>query len=486
MHFVGTALTRVVSSLLALALGACASLPEVDPLLQQADAKARPSVGKADGTTSVAGDRQLVALLDRQSADFAHHLAIEEEVSGTRLTAGNSALLLQDGPASFQALFAALEQARDSINLEYYIIENDALGERLVEVLLRKRQQGVKINLIYDSVGSNGTPRAYFDRLRDAGVQVVEFNPINPLAVGKRGWDINQRDHRKIVVIDGRVAFTGGINISGVYAHGSRGSGGPSGGSGFPSGGGRARHAPLVADLADGARRPGWRDTNIEIKGPAVAEFQRLFAATWEQQTGTPLQAADYFPALDATHAGELLVHVVGSSPDHPVPAMYVTLISALTHARKSIHIAMAYFTPDPQTLRALAAAAQRGVDVKLILPSYSDFWGTFYAGRAHYGALLDGGVQIFERQGALLHAKTIVIDGVWSTVGSSNLDWRSFLHNNEVNAVVLGTTFGGQMDAAFTRDLGNSLRVTADQWRERSLDERFKELGARIWEYWF
>jgi cardiolipin synthase len=153
--------------------------------------------------------------------------------------------------------------------------------------------------------------------------------------------------------------------------------------------------------------------------------------------------------------------------------------------AEKSIHITMAYFVPDPQTIDALKSAAARGVEVTLVLPSYTDFWAVFHAGRSHYSELLDAGVNIYERQEALLHAKTIVIDGVWSTVGSSNLDWRSFLHNAELNAVILGWGFGRQMEAMFQADLRDSMRIERDAWRRRPVEVRMKEWMARVWEYW-
>ncbi len=479
---------RGSSLLAALLLGACASLPPVEPMIAAAVAADKaPTVQLPSGKASAAAGNRMVADVDRVSEDFSQHVAAEEAIAGVPLTAGNSVTLLQDGPASYRAMFAAMEQAKDHINIEFYIIEADAVGDRLTAVLLKKRAQGVKVNLIYDSVGSSNTPREFFGRLREAGVKVMEFHPLNPTEVGKRGWQINKRDHRKILIVDGTVAFTGGINISSVYSSGS----GP-GGSGS-----RGRVAPRAAtDFGDpdaakndesknpkDPKRSGWRDTNIQVRGPAVAQFQQLFTDTWVKHTGEALQPADYFPAPRAE--GRHLVRVIGSSPDDPVATIHATLISAVQHAQRSIHITMAYFIPDPQTLAALTVAAGRGVEVKLVLPSYSDFWASFHAGRSHYRELLDAGVKIYERQGALLHAKTIVIDGLWSTVGSSNIDWRSFLHNDEVNAVVLSPEFAAQMEAMFQRDLDHSMPVTAASWKQRPFSDRVKEWGARVWEYW-
>jgi len=179
------------------------------------------------------------------------------------------------------------------------------------------------------------------------------------------------------------------------------------------------------------------------------------------------------------------VVRAIGSSPDEPFSQIYATLLSAIGSAETSIHLTNAYFAPDPQLLAALEAAAARQVDVKLILPSQTDSWLVFHAGRGYYDRLLRAGVQIYERRGVILHSKTALIDGVWATVGSTNLDWRSFLHNEELNAVVLGQEFGDQVQAMFARDLAASDEVTLDRWVNRPLDLRVKEFFARAWEYW-
>jgi cardiolipin synthase A/B len=179
------------------------------------------------------------------------------------------------------------------------------------------------------------------------------------------------------------------------------------------------------------------------------------------------------------------VVRAIGSSPDEPYSLIYATLLSAIASAETSVHLTNAYFAPDPQLLAALKAAAGRGVDVVLILPSRTDSWLVFHAGRAYYGELLRAGVKIHERRGMILHSKTALIDGVWATVGSTNLDWRSFLHNHELNAVVLGVEFGSQVQAMFAKDLAASDAVTLDQWERRPLDLRLKEVFARAWEYW-
>ncbi len=465
-------------------LPGCATLPEVHPWSTETSSGKPPVLVGTRGQLKPAHAAAVLARLRAKGVDpdvLARHMAIEEEIAGRPLTVGNAAAVLRDGPSSYQAMFDAIERARDHVNIEFYIIEDDDVGRRFSEALLRKSAEGVAVNLMYDSVGSNNAPAAFFERLREGGVNVLEYNPVNPLKA-RGAWRVNNRDHRKLVIADGHVAFTGGINISSVYSSGSspgsRGRGGRQA-RGLGSGGGAS--AGLAA--GSGSRAPGWRDTNVRIEGPAVAQLQRLFLDTWAAQGGAPLTERDWFPAMKAQ--GSHPVRIVDSGPGDQAPAIYSALLAAMSVAEKSIHVTMAYFVPDPQTIGALKSAAARGVDVTLVLPSYTDFWAVFHAGRSHYADLLEAGVKIYERQEALLHAKTIVIDGVWSTVGSSNLDWRSFLHNAELNAVILGREFGQQMEAMFQDDLRGSVRVELDAWRQRAIDVRMKEVAARVWEYW-
>ncbi|NUZ06286.1 cardiolipin synthase B [Schlegelella sp. ID0723] len=419
--------------------------------------------------------RQSEAIVERLKRDgkgtdiLERHLALEEAITDTPLSVGNRVVLLEDGPATYDAMFAAIRNARDHINMETYILEEDEIGLKFADALIEKQRAGVQVNLIVDSVGTLGTPRAFFTRLREAGIKVLEFNPVNPL-YAKAGWNVNQRDHRKLLVVDGQVAFLGGINISSVYSGSSSGRG--SGSSGGSRGGSRG----------SGAKLP-WRDTDLQIDGPVVADFQRLFIQTWERQKGEPLAERNYYPPL--ARKGNAIVRAIGSSPSDPFSLIYATFISAIDAAEREVLLTNAYFVPDPQLRASLIAAVARGVDVKLILPSRTDSWLVFHAGRWHYEELLQGGVKIYERRDALLHAKTAVIDGVWSTVGSTNLDWRSFLHNQELNAVILGADFGERMRAAFARDLADSHEITLDAWRKRSPSVRMKEFIGHMWGYW-
>ncbi|WP_394756410.1 cardiolipin synthase [Rhodoferax sp.] len=443
----------------ALAFAACATLPDTDALIQRHAGQAA-RFETARGALSARQNAAILAQLKRKSGDIDildKQIALEQAVNDSPLVLGNKVTLLQDGAATYPAMFAAIRSARDHINLESYIIEDDEVGRQFSELLLAQQARGVQVNVIYDSVGGLDTSKAFFERLRQGGIALLEFNPINPLTA-KGPWMINHRDHRKLLLVDGRIAFLGGINISSVYGSGS-----------IPGG---SRKAIANTD--------GWRDTDLQIEGPVVSEFQKLFLQTWKKQRGHPLTAKQYFPALQVQ--GQDIVRAIGSTPDDPFSLMYLTLISAIGNAEKQVHLTHAYFVPDPQLRKALVAAAGRGVDVKLILPSYSDSGLVFHAGRAHYTELLQGGVKLYERSGALLHAKTAVIDGVWSAVGSSNLDWRSFLDNDEIDAVVLGPAFAQKMEAMFASDLQTSQAIDLPGWQARPLQFRLKEWLAQLW----
>jgi cardiolipin synthase len=436
-----------------------AALPDTEFLTERYAAQSA-QFQSAWGPLSAKKSAAIMAELKRKSGDLDildKQITLEQQIVGSPLMVGNKVTLLQDGPATYQAMFAAIGRAKDHINVESYIIEDGEMGQKFADLLLERQAKGVQVNLIYDSVGAFGTDKTFFERLTQAGVHVLEFNPVNPLVV-KKPWTLNHRDHRKLLVVDGRTAFIGGINISSVYSSGSaiRGSNRP-------------------VDL-----KSGWRDTDIQIDGPVVGEFQKLFVETWQTQHGKPLAPKDYFPSI--APQGKEIVRAIGSSPDDPYSLIYLTLISAITNAEKQVHITNAYFVPDPQLIKALVDAAGRGVDVKLILPGYSDSAAVFHAGRSYYSQLLEGGVKIYERRGSLLHVKTAIVDGVWSCVGSSNLDWRSALDNDEINAVILGRAFAQQMQTAFAKDIAASEAIELEGWKHRSLLLRMKEWTARLW----
>ncbi len=454
--------TRALLTLGALLLAGCSALPRLVPDLARSPGAPVPLVG-IQGVLPRAQSQALLTQMESRGPDsgiFAEHLAREEAIVASPLTTGNRVELLRDGPATYGAMLDAIGAAHDHINMETYIFDDDDVGRRFAQALVDKRRQGVQVNLIRDSVGTFHTPAAFFDQLRDSGIRVLEFHPVNPF-VARVDWTLNQRDHRKLLIVDGRTAFLGGINFSSVYSGGS-------GGHGMQ---------------ARPAGSPAWRDTDLQLRGPAVEELQKLFLATWSAQHGEPLAEADYLPAPEK--AGDEIVRVIASSPDEPYSLIYATLLSAISSARSSVHLTNAYFAPDPQLLDALEAAARRGIDVTLILPGQTDSWLVLHAGHRYYERLLRAGVKIYERRGAILHAKTALIDGVWATVGSTNLDWRSFLHNHELNAVVLGVQFGRKVQQMFDADLAASDAITLEHWLRRPLHLRLKEWFAGWWEYW-
>jgi cardiolipin synthase len=295
--------------------------------------------------------------------------------------------------------------------------------------------------------------------MKDAGVELVEFNPVNPLNGGDP-LELNVRDHRKILVVDGKVAFTGGINFDRNYSSSSwirRGT---------------KRHA-------------GWRDTHIELRGPAVAGFQRLFLRNWEESGGAPVGDVTRFYPKPHAHGRDLVRVLSAVGGDGQVSAIRIAYGSAMEAAARSLWITQAYFAPDPDFLRAMADAARRGVDVRILVTGVSDAPLLLHLSRACYGELLRAGVRVFESDDIMLHAKTAVIDGVWSTVGSSNLDYRSFIHNHEANAVVLSEPFGRKMEELFLSDLERSREIEREEWSRRPLFDRAKEFVGTLAQYW-
>ncbi|MDO8458897.1 MAG: cardiolipin synthase [Burkholderiaceae bacterium] len=442
-----------------LAFGGCAALQEVRYLDHRAEPGVVPTVVGAQGALSRKSSRTLLASRWKNSYADAQALAtVEELATGRPLIAGNAVTLLYDGPQTMASMMQAIGAAKDHINLETYIFDQDPVGLQFADLLMERQRSGVQVHIIYDAIGTIGTPQEFFDRMREAGIHLVAFNPVNPLKlVGP--WAPNNRDHRKILVVDGRVAFTGGVNISSTYSNSS-----------------------LFRSKSRSQANVGWRDTHIRIEGPAVAALQWEFLNSWVGQQAPALSDANFFPPLPSV--GDKLVRILASAPqgDQDIYAAYLLAISA---AEKSVHITCAYFVPDVQILKALTDAARRGVDVKIILPGVLESGLVFHAGRSFYADLLASGVRVYELQIAVLHAKTAVVDRIWSTVGSTNIDMRSFLHNYELNAVVLDPAFGSALESAFEEDLRYSVEVSAAQWAQRPFADRVKEWAARRLEYW-
>ncbi len=451
----------LLASLLIIA-GGCATLPNVAEHIEETPSAQQPrQIVSSKGLLSPQKSQAIMARLQQSVGPtdiLSRHTVVVESVTESPLTKGNKVTLLADGEATYAAMFQALEKAQDHINLESYIIEDDEIGREFADLLLKKQAEGVQVHLLYDSVGSMYTPAAFFQRLRDGGVQVVEFNPINPMEA--RGeWRLAQRDHRKILLVDGKIAIIGGINISKVY-------------SSNPFHRKQNEQAPIH-----------WRDTDVQIEGPAVAEFQKLFFATWLKQKGPRVSDLNYFPELK--EKGKALVRVVSSTPGETNRIPFVVYVSAISFAEHSIHLTNSYFIPDDQILKALTDAARRGVDVKIILPGATDSRLALYVQRQHYSELLQAGVKLYEHDTSLLHAKTAVIDQVWSTVGSTNLDYLSLLSNDEVNAVILSREFAVEMEEMFVRDLADSRQIEWEEWKKRPLFPRVREWFVNLFVRW-
>jgi cardiolipin synthase len=430
----------------------CGVVPQIDGLTASEIGLTRPGTKRNESPAPAPVDD--VAMLQQQ---YELQLALSE----SPLVFGNKITLLSGGEAAFRVMFEAMTQARDSINLEYFILADVMSGGvHLQQILLDRLSAGIKVNVIYDAYGSRDTPTALFDSLRQAGAKVVEFNPLNPL-VARTAWSPNDRDHRKILVVDGRVGFTGGINLDLAYDN--------------PASAGVPR---------DGnARLSFWRDVAVRVDGPAVAELQKLFFGTWREQKGPEVQPADYFPSLP--RQGVQTIRIIGSSPGNHQPLYYASLMTAIKSARRRIWLCSGYFVPPHEEREALTAASRARIDVRIVAPAYSDVQSAVFAARAAYGDLLEAGARVFEIRDAVLHAKLSVVDDVWTVVGSSNLDRRSVVFNNEVDAVILGHDAAAQVEAVLRQYMDVAQPISLATWEDRSLAERAQELKARIWQYW-
>ena len=414
-----------------------AALPVTGPPEIQSNGRELPPAKSKALMDNLEKESGATSILTRQ-------LKLMEEITGKPIIAGNEATLLT-GPEAIAMMLEAIRGAKDNINLETYTFSNDKTGRKFAGLLLQKQAEGVQVNLIYDSIGSIDTPAAFFRRLRAGGVNVIKYNLTDPF----------HRDHRKILVVDGKTAFTGGVNITSDEAS---------------------------SGDEKNAAKP-WKDADVMIQGPAVAAFQRLFYDTWKRHKGPILPEQDYFPPLKKE--GDDYVMAIGSRPGERNRLTYLMYYTAFSNATNYIHVTAAYFVPNRAIINALTGAAMRGVDVQLILATEDDVPIAVYAGQSYYTHLLKSGVRIYQLKGRILHAKTAVIDGIWSTVGSTNLDMWSFANNKEVNAVIVGKDFAGKMEAMFENDLRNSKKITLKQWRKRSIFERFKESLARLFANW-
>jgi cardiolipin synthase len=455
--------SRLLLALLTLLVCASCASPAALSLRTTSAERVKAPVVTGDGVLPPGASERVVdqRLDDRHETEHVREMidAFRERAAAP-LVAGNRVALLVDGPQTLHAIRGAIENAKHHVHLETYIFSDDEIGRALRELLIRRRQQGIEVRVLYDAIGSVTTPAAFFEPMRQAGVEVLPFRPLDPTRT--LPWKLNNRDHRKIVIVDGRIAFTGGVNISGAYASASSSRPGPEAG-----------------------REEAWRDTHVQIEGPVAAQFQKLFLETWERAGGrVDGGSAQYFPPR-APGGAELVAVVATRGGDRDEATIYDTYAAAIGHTSRRLWMTQAYFAPDDGLRRALIAAAARGVDVRIIVPSFTDSGLIFHASRKDYDELLGGGVRIYEQRYALLHAKSMVIDTALSMIGSANFDMRSFLHNNEVNAVVVGSDFAQRMEALFERDLRDTRELELQTWRQRPWMDRFKEFASSLFSYW-
>lgn len=460
---------RCLALLLAVAmgLGACAQIPVVNERQLLLEAAGTRQI-RIYGVRGPLSPRQAGKVLGRvaeqaPSADaLDRHLAVDQLIAENPLYAGNSVRVLQDGTQTFPAMFEAMAGARSFIDLEYYIFQDvHSNGRDLGDLLAQESRSGVRVRVIYDAVGSLGSSDGFFARLRAAGVQLVQYNPINPLRA-RAPWSLNQRDHRKILVADDTIAIVGGVNLSTDYES-------------IPSLARIVHAAPSPA-----AARPVWHDTDLEIRGPVVPELDRLFREHWREQKGPPL-APDQ-PPLMGPQARQI-VRVIGSSPSKLARRYYATVLTAIRTAQSSVWMTAAYFVPTHQELVALRSAARRGVDVRIILPSHADIPQIVTVQRSYYAGLLRAGIKLYERPNGIVHSKSMVVDGVWSLVGSSNFDQRSVLFNDEVDVVVLGGETADQLRADMQSDMRTARLIDWQFVRRQTALDRLKAWFWRLWQ---
>lgn len=450
------------------ALSGCVADPQIEPDNNRGTATGLPTIIDENGyaispeATTVLLSRAGIADTDTALVELAR---VSEDITREPLVAGNAVRPLIDGPATFAAMIEAIRAAQHHVHLETFIFDDDEIGKNIADVLMERRRAGVEVRIIYDAIGSRNMSDEFAERLLGAGIELFKYRPVDPVG-DLRIWRLNVRDHRKLLVVDGKVAFMGGINISDVYSESSLSI---------------VNKSKARDNRVDG----GWRDTQAMITGPAVHRFQKVFIELWKEHEPEAEFCADYyFPTVSPQ--GDILVRALSSRGGDGEYNIYTVLLAAVAHARKRIWITQAYFAPDEVFLEVLRDAARRGVDVRLLLPGISDAPLVVQASRADYESLLEAGVRIYEHVGSTLHAKTAVVDGAWSTIGSANLDYRSFLHNHELNAIIVDRDFGHALEKLYEVDLQSSHEIQLEVWRDRPWSQRFKETLGNVMRYWF
>jgi cardiolipin synthase A/B len=376
-------------------------------------------------------------------ADSSHRATVAL-LTGVDLRAGNRVDLLLNGDETFPRLWSDIRSARSSVTLGLYFVLPGAVAESLHVALVDRARAGVRVFFMYDAIGSDFR-EGYLESLRGAGVRVAAFRPV-------RWYELNRaqnRSHVRAVVVDGRVAYTGGFGVDDQW-------------------------------LGDGRHRGQWRETNVRFTGPAVRELQAVFLTGWAEATGELLTGPLFFPPLAPEVGTVQSAGVLFSSPSAGSTPAERFLALSIGSATRTLYVSNAYFVPDDDQRRLLAAAARRGVDVRVLTAGReTDMPAARLAGRRHYAELLAAGVRVYEYQPTMLHAKTLVVDGVWATVGTMNFDNRSAALNEESNLVAYDAPLGARLDSVFARDLRYSREIVEADFRRRSWIDRALEMGA-------
>jgi cardiolipin synthase len=366
-------------------------------------------------------------------------------LTGASLSEGNHVTVLKNGVEIFPAMLAAIRTAKKTMNLEFYIFWDGEIGRVFAEALAERARSGVQVKIILDAVGSSQMSQSLIDFLARNGVDMEWYHPLRWYTLSR----FNHRTHRKLLIVDGQIGFSGGVGIADNW-------------------------------LGNADSKDHWRETVARVEGPVVTQMQFAFMDNWVKSRGELLAGLDYFPSIE--RRGPHLAQVIKSSPSEGSSTVKLLYIVSIVSATKSIYISNAYFVPDRDTIRALEGAVRRGVDVRVIVPGeYTDVPLVRQASRMHYELLLRRGIRIFEYQPTMMHAKTMVVDGVWSTIGSSNFDDRSFRLNDEVNVNVHDVEIAQQMEAMFFEDLAHSNEITLRHWFRRPLLARLKEKLADV-----
>ncbi len=363
------------------------------------------------------------------------------------LTRYNKVKLLLNGEEKFPELIACLEKAKHHIHMEYYIYEEDEIGSRIIELLIKKAKEGVEVRFIYDDFGSPTIKKKIEKRMQEAGIEIYPFSKVHFYLLANR---INYRNHRKIVVVDGLTGFTGGINVSDKYINNKKG-------------------------------QLFWRDTHLRIDGPGVYYLQYLFLSDWNFCCGRNVKADQLYFAEQVLQQGDTYVQIVGSGPDSEQPAVLFSILQAIYLAKEEILITTPYFIPGDNIIDALRIAASSGLSVKLLVPGKSDSRLVNSASKANYEALLKAGVEIYLYEKGFVHAKTMITDGKLSMVGTANMDYRSFDLNFEVNAIVYDVAFAEKLRKIFFDDIKHAKKINEKLWNNRAFYFRLADRLARL-----